>query len=76
MSTNTTCPPANVMDSADAKKVNGVVKTISPALISFAIRGSSKASVPLEHARTCLTPIYSASCFSSSLTSGPIIYWP
>ena len=48
MSTNTGSAPSNLITSAVAMYVNGVVIILSPGEIPLAIRAISKASVPDE----------------------------
>ena len=57
-------------------KVKGVVTISSPGPTPSAIRLISKASVPLAQVMQCLAPVKAASLSSSSLTSGPMMYWP
>ncbi len=76
MSTNTGLPPSRTIVSAVAANVNGVVMTSSPGFKPSAIRLISSASVPLATVMQCFAPVKAASCCSSSLTSGPMMYWP
>ena len=56
MSTNTGVAPTLLMDSAVAKKVNGVVMTSSPDPIPIALRLITSASVPEFTPIACFTP--------------------
>ena len=76
MSTNTGVAPRRLITSAVAKKVKGVVKIASPGPTFSAIRAMSRESVPDAQPIQCLTPTNSASLFSNSLISGPIMYLP
>ena len=76
MSTYTGTPPRSTIISAVAAKVKGVVMTSSPGFRSRAISAINKASVPLATVMQCFAPVRSASAASSSLTSGPMMYWP
>lgn len=76
MSTNTGVAPTSEITSAVEMKVKGTVITSSPGPMPRAINAIWRESVPLETVRQCLTPTYSASCFSSSATCGPRMYCP
>ena len=56
MSINIGVAPTNEITSVVAKYEKLVVKTASPLPMFFAIRGISKASVPLAQVTQCLTP--------------------
>ena len=73
ISTNTGVAPARFTLSALAKKVKEGTKTASVFCSSYAISGICKASVPLPQVRQYFLPVNTASLFSSSAISGPII---
>jgi len=73
ISQKTGVAPRKATDSGVAKKVNGVVNTASPGLISIYINAISSASVPLEQAKQYFESVYSASFFSRIETSSPKI---
>ena len=68
--------PSRETTSAVETNVNETVITASPGPIPLAINGNNKASVPEEHEIACFTFTYSANLDSSSLISGPMIYFP
>ncbi len=57
ISTNTGFAPSRTITSAVAAKVNGVVMTSSPGLMSSAINEISSASVPLDTVMQCFAPV-------------------
>ena len=76
MSAYTGLAPSSTMTSAVATKVKGVVMISSPAFTPNAISAISRASVPLATVMQWRAPVKSARRCSSSLTSGPMMYWP
>ena len=72
-STNTGVAPSQATTSAVATKVNAGTKTASPGFRPQAISTSASASVPLAQLTQCFAPQNSASCASSSRTSGPMM---
>ena len=71
MSTNTGVAPTWRIDSAVAKKENGVVMTSSPGPIPRQRRPMTRASVPLFNPTACFTPRKAATSCSKAATSLP-----
>ena len=71
MSTKTGRAPSRAMTPAVAKNEYAEVMTSSPGPISSAMSDASNASVPDETPMAKRAPVWAATSFSSSSTSGP-----